>query len=249
MSNKFNNLPEYNFLEGEPWCSLRTGQDLKSWSKNEEIAWNQVHRQTEKYKFYIKAFDLLTENNIVGDYYEFGCHRVRTFRMALTEARHHNLTNMNFFAFDSFAGLPQNTGDHGLGDKWNVNQLVTTEEEFIKLVNNHGVFADKVITFPGFYKDSLTDNLVKEMSAKKSKVFMACVDCDLYESAVPVFQFLEHFLQEGAILYLDDYWSGYKGNPTKGVSKAFREFEKETKWKFEEYLPVGAAGKAFMTYI
>ena len=55
--NKFNNLLN-TFFKGEPWCSLRTGQDLKSWSKNEEIAWNQVHRQTEKYKFYIKAFDL-----------------------------------------------------------------------------------------------------------------------------------------------------------------------------------------------
>ena len=105
MSDELNSLPEYKFIEGEPWCGLRTGKDLKAWGKSEEIAWNQVHRQNEKYKFYIKAFDLLTENNIKGDYFEFGCHRVRTFRMALTEARHHNLKEMNFFAFDSFASF------------------------------------------------------------------------------------------------------------------------------------------------
>lgn len=249
MSDELNSLPEYKFIEGEPWCGLRTGKDLKAWGKSEEIAWNQVHRQNEKYKFYIKAFDLLTENNIKGDYFEFGCHRVRTFRMALTEARHHNLKEMNFFAFDSFAGLPKNIGDHGLGDKWNANQLVTTQEEFMGLVESHEILTKKIFTFPGFYKDSLSEKVVEQIQAKNSKVFLACVDCDLYESAVPVFDFLENFLQEGTIIYLDDFWSGYKGNPTKGVSQAFREFQNRTKWKFEEYLAVGAAGKSFMTYI
>ena len=53
-----------------------------------------------------------------------------------------------------------------------------------------------------------------------------CIDCDLYESAVPVFKFIEDFIQEGTIIYLDDYWVGYKGNPTKGVSRAFKEYLK-----------------------
>ena len=59
------------------------------------------------------------------------------------------------------------------------------------------------------------------------------IDCDFYKSAVPVFKFIEDFLQEGTILYLDDYWVGYKGNPNKGVSGAFKEFAKETNFKFE----------------
>ena len=243
MSNKFNNLPEYNFLEGEPWCSLRTGQDLKSWSKNEEIAWNQVHRQTEKYKFYIKAFDLLTENNVVGDYYEFGCHRVRTFRMALTEARHHNLTNMNFFAFDSFAGLPQNTGDHGLGDKWNVNQLVTTEEEFINLVNNHGVLVDKVVTFPGFYKDSLTDNLVKEMSAKKSKVFMACVDCDLYESGFQYSNFWSIFFKKGQFFIWTTIGQDIRGTLLKVFQRHLENSKKKQNGSLRNIYQLARLGK------
>ena len=42
----------------------------------------------------------LSGNRINGDYFEFGCHRCRTFRMALTEARRHNLREMKFLAFD-----------------------------------------------------------------------------------------------------------------------------------------------------
>ena len=35
----------------------------------------------------LSLFIFLTDNRVVGDYHEYGCHRCRTFRMALTEAR------------------------------------------------------------------------------------------------------------------------------------------------------------------
>ena len=111
-------LTEHEVVLEEPWVRLHTGKELEYWDKEEEIRWNQTHRQREKYQFYFKAFDFLTDNKITGDYFEFGCHRGRTFRMALTEARHHNLTDMDFLAFDSFAGLPANLGGHGIGEKW-----------------------------------------------------------------------------------------------------------------------------------
>ena len=37
---------------------------------------------------------------------------------------------MSFLAFDSFAGLPKNKVDHGIGEKWKIGELVTTEEQF-----------------------------------------------------------------------------------------------------------------------
>ena len=110
--------PESELILSEPWVRLHNGKDLQHWNKEDEIHWNQTHRQREKYKFYISAFDFLTDNQIEGDYWEFGCHRGRTFRMALTEARHHNLTEMRFLAFDSFKGIPENSGDHDICSKW-----------------------------------------------------------------------------------------------------------------------------------
>ena len=86
------------------------------------------------------------------------------------------------------------------------------------------------------------------MKFTKFKAAFVCVDCDLYESAVPVFKFIEPFLQEGTILYLDDYWTGYRGKPNQGVSKAFKEHQIRSEFKFEEYLSIGWASKSFITY-
>ena len=67
-----------------------------------------------------------------------------------------------------------------------------------------------------------------------------CVDCDLYESAVPVFKFIEPFLQESTVIYIDDYWSDYRGNPKRGVSKSFDQFRKRANSKFPEYISIGS---------
>jgi len=239
---------DHEILLEEPWCRLHSGKDLANWSKKDEIQWNQTNRQTEKYKFYIKAFDLIVENNIFGDYFEFGCHRGRTFRMALTEARHHNLTEMNFLAFDSFSGLPENMGEHGIGAKWGESKLVTSEQDFLLMMKEHGLYLDQILTYPGFYNESLSTVLQQNLKAEGKLAALICVDCDLYESAVPVFQFIEPFLHEGSVVYIDDYWSGYKSNPQKGVSAAFKEYELNSSWKFAEYLSIGVAGKSFICY-
>src|SRR5689334_5194659 len=94
---------------GEPWVDLPDGRDLQAWARDDEISYNQANRQTEKALFFRRTYDFLTDNRVTGDYYEFGCHRCRTFRMALTEARRHNLPSAKFFAFDSFEGLPEPT--------------------------------------------------------------------------------------------------------------------------------------------
>ena len=93
-------------LDKEPWVCLEGGQTLSKWDEQQEISYNQNNRQFEKLLWYRKAFDFKTNHNIIGDYFEFGCHRCRTFRMALTEARKHNLDSMKFLAFDSFEGFP-----------------------------------------------------------------------------------------------------------------------------------------------
>src|SRR3954466_6243723 len=87
--------------KGEPWVELASGSDLSGWARNEQIQYNQMYRQAENVQFFRKTFDFLTDNGIAGDYFEFGCHRGRTFRMALSEARRQNRDAMHFLAFDS----------------------------------------------------------------------------------------------------------------------------------------------------
>lgn len=234
--------------DGEPWVKLANGKDLADWGREDEIAFNQYNRQSEKLQFFQRTFDFLKDNRINGDYHEFGCHRCRTFRMALTQARRRNLNDMRFFAFDSFEGLPDPTSDTSV-EIWKAGALTTSEEEFIAMVEAHGIYADHVQTIKGFYGDSLTPELRKEFLDKKNKIALVNIDCDLYESAVPVFDFIEPLLQEGSVIYLDDLFAGYKGSPRKGVARAFAEYRERSRWQFVRHLEIGWWGQSYIAYL
>lgn len=233
---------------GEPWVALGNGRELASWTRDDEIAYNQVNRQTEKTLFFRRTFDFVTDNRVVGDYFEFGCHRCRTFRMALTEARRHNLDRMQFHAFDSFEGLPEPTSDTSV-EIWRRGALTTAEDEFMEMVRQHGIYVDNVRTIKGFYEDSLTKPLQRRYLDSGRKAALVNVDCDLYESALPVFDFIDPLLQEGSIIYLDDLFAGYKGNPHKGVARAFLEWQQRTRWKLVRHLDIGWWGRSYIVYL
>lgn len=243
LSGKFDITP----LEQEPWVKLADGAELATWGKPEEIVYNQRNRQTEKYLFFRRVFDFLTENEIHGDYHEFGCHRARTFRMALTEARRHGLDNMKFWAFDSFDGLPTPVTETSVG-KWTRGALTTSENTFLDLIGAHGLYPDSVHTVRGFYSDSLTSELQRQFVERHGKIALATIDCDLYESAVPVFDFIEPLLQPGSVIYVDDLFVGTKGNPGKGVARAFNEFCKRSRWRFIRHLDIGWWGRSYVAY-
>jgi len=232
-------------IPGEPWVALPNGSELQDWGREEEIAYNQINRQTEKALFFRRTFDFLTDNRVHGDYFEFGCHRCRTFRMALTEARRHNLESMEFHAFDSFEGLPQPTSDTSV-EIWRRGALTTSEETFIDIVKAHGIYIDRVRTIKGMYSDSLSPALQRRYIDSGRKLALANVDCDLYESALPVFEFIDPLLQNGTVIYIDDLFAGYKGNPLKGVSRAFLEWQKRTAWKFVRHLDIGWWGRSYV---
>lgn len=232
---------------GEPWVHLENGYDLKDWSRENEIAYNQINRQKQKLEFYRNTFDFLTDNRIKGDYLEFGCHRARTFRMALTEARKHNLDDMSFWAFDSFEGLPPLENPSSV-ETWVEGALRTDAREFGRMITDHGIYVDRVHAIKGFYADRLSNGLVKCFAYDGTKAALITVDCDLYESAVPVFNFIDPLLQEGTVIYIDDLFAGFKGNPYKGVALAFKEYQAQTGWKFLPHLSVGWWGKSYIAY-
>jgi Macrocin-O-methyltransferase (TylF) len=242
-------FPLADFRLEEPWVDLPDGAALANWKKDDEVAYNQANRQLEKYRFFVKAFDYLQDSRVRGDYHEYGCHRVRTFRMALTEAKRHFLDQMKFWGFDSFEGLPQSTSkpSHAL---WNTaGALTTSEDEFHRVVREHGIYADRVHTIKGFYDRSLTQELQERFRDTEAKIAFACVDCDLYESATPVFRFIEPLLQEGSVIYIDDLFVGYKGSPAKGVAKAFLEFQAKSRFKFLRHMDVGWWGRSYLAYL
>jgi hypothetical protein len=248
VAGRTGSVPEEDLivrLDGEPWVKLADGRELARWGKQDEIRYNQGNRQAEKYLFFRRVFDFLHENEIRGDYHEYGCHRCRTFRMALTEARRHNLDHMKFWAFDSFEGLPSPTTETSVS-KWTQGALTTSEGAFRDLVRQHGIYVEKVRTVKGYYSDSLTPDLRQRLLEQEQKIALVTVDCDLYESAVPVFNFIEPLLQDGSVIYMDDLFVGNKGNPTRGVARAFLEFQKRSKWRVRRHLDVSWWGRTYI---
>ncbi|MFH1311423.1 MAG: TylF/MycF/NovP-related O-methyltransferase [Nanoarchaeota archaeon] len=176
---------------------------------------------------------------IDGDYAEFGVYEGHSFIAAYKFAEFFGIKNMNFWAFDSFEGLPEIKGI----DKeaiWKRGEYSCSLEDFMKNLKGNGIDLNKVFAVKGFYSETL------KKKHKIKKLAVAYIDCDLYESAKEVFEFIEPYLQEGTIIHFDD-WNAFKGNPNKGEQKAFYDFVKKCKkFKFIEYYNSGY-NKTFLT--
>lgn len=234
-------------LYEEPWVNLPSAADLASWSKDDEVIYNQVNRYRSISNLYCSVFDFLKSNKIAGDYFEFGCHRARTFRIALVEARRQNLDNMHFLAFDSFEGMP--APDPAVDSVGLVaGALCTKEESFLELVLSLGLYRDHIHTFKGFFDQSLDATLQKRLLDAGHRPALITVDCDTYASSVPVLRFVEPFIQPGTVIYIRQYFVGHRGNPTRTVARAMHELESRVKFRFAELVSAGWLGKAFVAY-
>src|SRR5215510_10639280 len=177
---------------------------------------------------------------IDGYYFEFGCHKARTMRLAWDAF--HSLYDWTYVAFDSFEGLPEMDPSDSM-PIWKKGDLKTTETDFIRTVLKHGMPRKKLKTVKGFYDESLTPELREQLLPEKAAVVY--IDCDLYSSTTSALNFAKDFLQRGTILVFDD-WFCFHGDPNKGERRAFHEFcRRNPEMKFEDYIHTNEA-KAFI---
>lgn len=232
---------DIKIINREPFIDLK----LKN-SKSFEILYNQTFRQKEKYFFFQKAFDFLYCNNISGSYFEFGCHKARTFRFALRESIIKKM-KMDFFAFDSFQGLPDHKNNCKQNTYYAPGQLVTSEKEFLKLVQKYTKYR-KIEIIKGFYEVSLNKKLYKTLKAKNVVSNFINIDCDLERSVKKSLDFSLKFITNGTILYVDDYYTTYKGDPRRGIPKIVKKLLKLNKITYENWYQTSSCGKSFLLY-
>lgn len=83
---------------------------------------------------------------------------------------------------------------------------------------------------------------------KSEELMIKFLDCDLYESAVSVLNFVKEALIGGCIIAFDD-WFCFDGDPRKGEQRAFSEFLGKNKdISVSEYLNFGWHGKSFIVH-
>ena len=236
-----------NQVHKEPYIDLNI-KDLQRWNKLDEITYAQMQRQKYKYEFFQKAFDLIYDNTIVGDYFEFGVHKARTFRFAMSQAKRRNMKKIKFLAFDSFEGLPDVNNNIKQNDKFKKGLLITSENKFKNYIKDFNFYKNNVKIIKGYYEKSLNKKLISALKKQKTKACLINFDCDLTQSVDQALKFSMNFLQEGTIIYFDDYFSSYKGNPNKGIPNIIKKRFKNSKFDIVEYLNIGYAAKSFIIY-
>ena len=248
MTEEFKNLEnafvKINPIDSEPYVKLPDFHDMQNHNRLNEINLNQKRRQTEKFKFFMNSFDFLNDSQIRGDYFEFGVHKARTFRMALTCAKFYNIEDIFFHAFDSFEGLPNIEAK--TIDQWVPGALSTSIENFKDLILKHGLYTENFSCYKGFFDKSLSSDLLEEIMKTNKKAIMINIDCDYYDSAVSVFNFIEPLIQHGTIIYLDDAFAGFTKTSNGGVLKAFKNFEKKSNFEYIPHINIGWWGRSFI---
>ena len=99
-----------------------------------------------------RAMAYAKTSGIEGGYLEFGVFRGERFAAASYLSRKRGLS-MKLYAFDSFAGLPQNQETDSSGfQMYKAGEYSCSEVEFRKNVRRTGANMDQVVTVPGFFE-------------------------------------------------------------------------------------------------
>jgi len=193
------------------------------------------------------SMDFITQSKIEGDYLEFGVYQGDTFISAYHFAQKRNLKSMRFYAFDSFQGLPEIVGDDNRYQEFEKGQYLCGVDEFKKNIIRGGVDIKKTKIITGWYNETLNNKTKAEIGIEKAAVIY--IDCDLYESTVPVLDFITDYVQDGTIIAFDD-WFCWKGSSNLGEQKAFREWlEKNPKIMVTEYHKFDWHGNSFIIHL
>jgi hypothetical protein len=205
------------------------------------------------------AASFLAWNQVEGDYLEFGVYRgdaLAAAYHALGDQRRlldscasreedflrWQANKPRFFAFDSFEGMPVGPAERHVD--YFPGAMSASESAFRRNVADLGVDLSRVISVPGFYDQSLTPEVKKKHGLRKAAMVM--IDCDLYESTVPVMEFLTDLVHQGTILIFHD-WFRYKGSPNQGEQRACREWLARTPHiELVEYWREGPQAVAFL---
>lgn len=187
------------------------------------------------------AFAFVANNRVRGDYLEFGVFRGRTFIEAWLSAKRRGLADIRFFAFDSFVGLPEVRSIDDTGH-FATREFSAARAEFERTLRLYRVDRSRISIVEGFYEASLST----EIPAPPRSAAIVFVDCDLYESTVPVLRYLTDLLVDGTVLIFDD-WFCFSGRPDRGEQRAVGEWlALHPEISLAAYKDYSWAGKSFL---
>jgi ectoine hydroxylase-related dioxygenase (phytanoyl-CoA dioxygenase family) len=150
-----------------------------------------------------------------GDFAEFGTFWGRAFFGSFYELHHWLQGKM--YAFDSFEGLSEpdpreksyTNGDFAKG-AYGFNHA-----SFRAVSDILGLPKERIVTVPGFFDKTLTPQKARELGLAPRSLSVCRIDCDLLEPTRAVLEFITPWLDDGALIYFDD-WRLCRADPTLG---------------------------------
>ena len=203
----------------------------------------------ERLVLFDRVMAFVSACRVPGDYLEFGCYDGGSLASCFEASRRQKtLDSMRFFVFDSFQGLPEPKGPDANGLLvYKKGDYTCDLDSFKRNLKRQGVDLSHVTCTPGWYNETLNEELKRRLSIKRAAVIL--IDCDLYESTVPVLDFIADYIQDGTVLIFDD-WFSYKGRMDCGEARAFRQWlEKNPAIQATEYYKAGRTVMSFILHV
>jgi O-methyltransferase len=191
------------------------------------------------------CFEYASLGEVKGDYVEFGIWQGRSMIAAYhLSRRFRELSNMRFYGFDSFEGIPPLTKNKSEAHEFPPGSFRAGLEEVQHNLRNAKVDMGRVTLIPGWYAETLNDKTKQRLPLRAAAVVN--VDCDVFESTVPVLDFIEPYLVDGSIVIFDD-WYCFRNREELGQQRAFSEWlDRNRHIKATSYKQFGWDGKSFI---
>jgi Macrocin-O-methyltransferase (TylF) len=155
------------------------------------------------------VWQYITRSNLRGSYAEFGTWYGRSFYRNYLYLNEH--MDGDFWSFDSFGGLPPGRPNESLFTKgdFEAGRYFCNEGSLraigSMLFPDDKKVMDRVKLVKGFYSDTLDGKTIHDYGIKEKSISFCVIDCDLFDSTLSVLRFIEPALDEGSVLYFDDY--------------------------------------------
>ena len=151
------------------------------------------------------AANYVARVGLKGHYLEFGTFWGASFFPNYFRLRH--WLDGKFFAFDSFAGLSQpelletkySSGDFYRG------AYRASEETFRLIGDSVEVDWSRICVVPGFFEVSVSEQSLRNLGILEQSISVLYIDCDLLGPTAHVLEVCEPFLEDGALIYFDDW--------------------------------------------
>jgi hypothetical protein len=189
--------------------------------------------------------DYLVNAELPGDYFEFGVFKGTTFSYA-AKVMSPLFPAMRFIALDSFEGLPEPKGldeQQGFTSGFYKGQFACSQDDFAENLRTESVDIDRVVIVKGWFDKTLVDVTAQKYSLNKAAAIL--IDCDLYESTVPVLRFITPLLSVGTVILFDD-WRCFRNLPDHGQQRACSEWlAANPQITLHDFISFGFHGKSF----